>query len=408
MIFRGIIFIFTFIILATRSPFFYFFFFFIFSFISPPPKHYWILVGAYIAVILTGNITYFLQSLMNFLITLEMWRTMVLALMRSRKPGFLVLSGLIVYAVIGGGLQIFILISGTNNVNPFLVFYLYGMIFLLITMSIHLAKQFASVNYELESINVELENRVARRTIELEQANEELRELDKMKSQFVSQASHDLRTPLTAIKGSLDNLLMGIAGDLNEKQSKIMQRATKSVDRLTNLINDVLDLNRIETGRIILEKTDIPFKTLIENILHENRPAAEQKQIQLSFDAEEGDYTLQIDGGKMERVVGELVSNAIKYTPENGTVDVHLSHDDQQVSLSVQDSGLGMTPDECEKIWDRFYRTTASQKFAKGLGLGLSIAKELVELHQGSIELISQQGQGTTFTLRLPRERNSF
>ncbi|MGC9329958.1 MAG: sensor histidine kinase, partial [Candidatus Hinthialibacter sp.] len=173
-------------------------------------------------------------------------------------------------------------------------------------------------------------------------------------------------------------------------------------------INDVLDLNRIETGRIILEKTDIPFKTLIENILHENRPAAEQKQIQLSFDAEEGDYTLQIDGGKMERVVGELVSNAIKYTPENGTVDVHLSHDDQQVSLSVQDSGLGMTPDECEKIWDRFYRTTASQKFAKGSGLGLSIAKELVELHQGSIELISQQGQGTTFTLRLPRERNSF
>jgi signal transduction histidine kinase len=242
--------------------------------------------------------------------------------------------------------------------------------------------------------------------IELQEANAQLIQLDQMKTQFVSQASHDLRTPLTAIKGSLDNLLMGIAGALNEKQQKIMTRATTSVDRLTNLINDVLDLNRMETGRIVLEKTDIPFKILVENIINENRPAAEQKQIQLAFNVTDEDCVLHIDGSKIERVVGELVSNAIKYTPENGTVDVCLSREDNTVSLSVKDTGIGMSPEECKKIWERFYRTSASQKFAKGSGLGLSIAKELVELHDGTIELISEQGKGTTFTLTLPLQKH--
>ncbi len=294
----------------------------------------------------------------------------------------------------------------------------------LIFMTLYLTYRFAKTQKRYATLNVELEDRVDRRTKELEHANEELDttnqylnnanselqeanaqliQLDQMKTQFVSQASHDLRTPLTAIKGSLDNLLMGIAGALNEKQQKVMTRATTSVDRLTNLINDVLDLNRIETGRIVLEKSDIPFKTLVDNIVNENRPAADQKQITLN--ANLGDeITLHIDGSKIERVVGELISNAIKYTPDNGTVDVSLMTDEQNVSLTVKDSGIGMTPEECGKIWERFYRTAASQKFAKGSGLGLSIAKELVELHGGTIEIISEQSKGTTFTLRLPRD----
>ncbi len=237
---------------------------------------------------------------------------------------------------------------------------------------------------------------------ELQHANARLLELDKMKSQFVSQASHDLRTPLTAIKGSLDNLLLGIAGDLNEKQQKVMTRATKSVDRLTNLINDVLDLNRIETGRIVLEKSDVPFKALLENIINENQPAVDQKQINLSLHAKPGDFTLHIDGGKISRVVGELIGNAIKYTPKNGTVEVTLTQTDVQIILSVKDSGIGMTKQECEKIWERFYRTNASKTFAKGSGLGLSIAKELVELHGGTLTVESEAGKGARFCMQLP------
>ena len=160
---------------------------------------------------------------------------------------------------------------------------------IVICMSVSLAYRFAKTNKDLLKLNVELEDRIDRRTAalntmnsELQEANAQLIQLDQMKTQFVSQASHDLRTPLTAIKGSLDNLLMGIAGALNEKQQKVMTRATTSVDQFTNLINDVLDLNRIETGRIVLEKSDITFKALAYNIINENRPASDQKQIQLA------------------------------------------------------------------------------------------------------------------------------
>ncbi|RJP25723.1 MAG: hypothetical protein C4527_16670 [Candidatus Omnitrophota bacterium] len=269
---------------------------------------------------------------------------------------------------------------------------------IVICMSVSLAYRFAKTNRALETLNLELEDRVARRTEELEQANAELREFDKMKSAFVSQASHDLRTPLTAIKGSLDNLILGIAGALTEKQEKIMNRAVKSVDRLTDLVNDVLDLSRIESGMMVLEKSNVPIRTLVENIINENRPAAEQKRIQL-FAYPETDVTMQADAGKLERVVGELISNAIKYTPEGGTIDVTLTQKDDQIMLSVKDSGIGMTKEECEKIWERFYRTNASKTVAKGSGLGLSIAKELVEMHGGTISVVSKQNQGTMFTV---------
>ncbi len=127
----------------------------------------------------------------------------------------------------------------------------------------------------------------------LAETNKQLRELDKMKSQFISQASHDLRTPLTAIKGSLDNLVLGIAGTLSEKQGKIMTRAVKSVDRLTDLVNDVLDLSRIESGRMIVERSNVPFSTLVENIIAENKPAADAKSITLTRN-QKSEYQFQI------------------------------------------------------------------------------------------------------------------
>ncbi len=237
---------------------------------------------------------------------------------------------------------------------------------------------------------------------ELQTANERLLELDKMKSSFVSQASHDLRTPLTAIKSSMDNLIRGIGGGLNEKQEKVLNRALRSVERLTHLINDVLDVNRIESGRMILEKSKVPFEKLVQDAVNENRPAAEQKRIMLQASGLDTSCSMELDAGKMERVVGELVSNAIKYTPEGGNVEVVLGKEDDTIVLSVKDSGIGMTPEECEKIFERFFRTKASQKMAKGSGLGLSIAKELVEMHGGTLSVESEQGRGSTFTMSLP------
>ncbi len=138
-------------------------------------------------------------------------------------------------------------------------------------------------------------------------------------------------------------------------------------------------------------------------MINENKPAAEQRRIQLTANLET-DPTIHADAGKLERVVGELISNAIKYTPEGGEVEVSLTQSDDKVVLSVKDSGIGMTKKECEKIWERFYRTNTSKTFAKGSGLGLSIAKELVEMHGGKLEVESEVGKGSTFTMQMPLE----
>lgn len=266
----------------------------------------------------------------------------------------------------------------------------------------------AIINYpqsiqDLKDLNEKLEERVRERTGELQRANEKLLELDKMKSAFVSQASHDLRTPLTAIKGSLDNLSLGVAGDLSEKQKKVLDRALRSVDRLTNLINDILDLSRIESGRVILKKSQISLKAVVESTLHEVKPAADAKTIHINRIETDSPLFIMGDNGKIERVVNELICNAIKYTPEGGSVEVCLEERDGYAFLFVKDTGIGMTQEETKRIWDRFYRTPDSQNMAKGSGLGLSIAKELIELHEGSIHVESEKGKGTTFIVILPR-----
>ncbi|HOJ60085.1 MAG TPA: ATP-binding protein [bacterium] len=266
------------------------------------------------------------------------------------------------------------------------------------TLTLFLAALAVSRHFQVQKSNLKLQEA----NLRLQQANEELRELDKMKSAFVAQASHDLRTPLTAIKGSLDNLAHGIGGGLTDKQQTIIGRASRSVKRLTGLINDILDISRIESGRMILELNTISLRMLTESILQEEKPAAELKNITLRMEAPPDPFRIRVDASKIERVVGELISNAIKYTPEGGTIEVRLAQTDSSISVTVQDTGIGMRPEEIPKIWERFYRTTASRKIAKGSGLGLSIAKELVELHGGTITVASQEGKGSTFTLTLP------
>lgn len=252
---------------------------------------------------------------------------------------------------------------------------------------------------------------------ELQEKNAELLELDKMKSSFVSQASHDLRTPLTSIKSSLDNLVRGVGGGLNERQNQVIRRALGSVNRLTALINDVLDINRIESGRMVLEKSQFQLESIVKNVIEENQPFANQKKIKINASGLDNTYPLEADAGKIERVIGELVNNAIKYTPESGKIDVALTLDESPsppsaaansprgrgcIVFSVKDNGIGMTKEDCEKIFERFYRVDSAKMKAKGSGLGLSIAKELVEMHGGEIEVDSHLENGTMFILKPP------
>lgn len=238
---------------------------------------------------------------------------------------------------------------------------------------------------------------------QLQLANQKLRDLDQMKTAFVSQASHDLRTPLTTIKSSLDILMRGVGGGLSEKQSNIVERAHRSVNRLNDLINDVLDLSRIESGRMILNKCVIPMRTLVEDLVHENRLVAKQRQITLDLQCGEGLFLVEADAGKMERVISEFIGNALKYTPEGGRVSVRLYQTEpSRIVIEIQDTGIGMSPEEIHRIYDRFYRIPRSADMARGTGLGLSIVKELVEMHGGQILVQSKLNEGTRFTILLP------
>lgn len=238
--------------------------------------------------------------------------------------------------------------------------------------------------------------------VDLQNANRELMELNQMKSAFFSKASHDFRTPLTAVKSSLDNLSCGAAGELNDTQRKIIGMASVSLNRLTKMVNDVLDLNRIETGRVELNKRPLTLEDLADRAVREFRPAAEQKPLTLEWRSVGGPFEGLFDPQVIERVFRELVHNAIKYTPEGGRIEVSLRRENGAAVFSVRDTGIGIDPAEIKKIWEPFYRAHAARHTVKGSGLGLSIVRELLELHGGAIRVDSRPGGGTLFEVELP------
>jgi PAS domain S-box-containing protein len=234
-----------------------------------------------------------------------------------------------------------------------------------------------------------------------------LRELDKLKSDFVSNVSHELRTPLTAIKGSVDNMLDGITGPMNEKQTRYLTRIKSNADRLTRLINELLDLSRIEAGKIDLKPANLALVGLAQEIADNIRPVAVEKLISLEVASDDGGTTAWADRDKIIQVLMNLIGNAVKFTPERGkvTVAVH-KNGDGWVEISVADTGPGILPEEANRIFDRFYQVAqAGKQKAKGTGLGLAICKALVEMHGGKIWMESEVGKGSTFSFTLPAER---
>ncbi|OGQ23797.1 MAG: hypothetical protein A3C54_05795 [Deltaproteobacteria bacterium RIFCSPHIGHO2_02_FULL_60_17] len=231
-----------------------------------------------------------------------------------------------------------------------------------------------------------------------------LRELDKMKSDFVSNVSHELRTPLTSIKGSVDNMIDGITGPLNEKQNRYLTRIKSNADRLTRLINNILDLSRIEAGRIDLKPATLALVPLAQEVAESIRPAAAEKLISLEVVSPDADPTAWADRDKITQVLTNLIGNAVKFTPSHGKVRVAIQRNGAQwMKVSVTDTGPGIPSDETGKIFDRFYQIAPAEKQkARGTGLGLAISKTLVEMHGGKIWLESGTGAGSTFSFTLP------
>ncbi|HKN85241.1 MAG TPA: ATP-binding protein [Nitrospiraceae bacterium] len=234
--------------------------------------------------------------------------------------------------------------------------------------------------------------------------NQQLAELNRLKSSFVSVASHEIRTPVTGIKGYVENMLSGLTGPLTEKQQHYLGRVTSNVDRLMRIIDELLDIARIEAGQIQLQLDTVNVSHLIADVAEALQPLAVQKQICFQQDTSQvsGVY-VKGDEGKLHQVLTNLVHNALKFTPSGGRVDVGAATKEPgTIQISVHDTGPGIPASDLPKIFDRFYSGSSVPPDTRGAGLGLAISKSLIALHGGQLSVSSIPGQGSHFFIDLP------
>jgi signal transduction histidine kinase len=237
---------------------------------------------------------------------------------------------------------------------------------------------------------------------ELEVANRELAAASQHKSEFLANMSHELRTPLNAIIGFSEVLTERMFGELNEKQDEYLKDIYASGTHLLSLINDILDLSKIEAGRMELELTDFDLPMAIENALMLVRERAQRRSLTLHKDVDAEIGQVRADERKIRQVILNLLSNAIKFTPEGGRVDVRAGMVDGMAEISVTDTGVGIAPEDQGAIFEEFRQVGTADKKAEGTGLGLTLCRKFVELHGGRIWVKSQLGAGSTFTFTIP------
>ncbi|WP_455243985.1 ATP-binding protein [Petrachloros mirabilis] len=253
-----------------------------------------------------------------------------------------------------------------------------------------------SAYQQIEELNVGLEAKVRERTAELEQA-------DRLRSQFMSHVSHELKTPLTSIKGFLQNMLDGLTGAVNEKQQRYLSRMLDNSERLIRMIEDLLDRTRIQTGKLELAPAELDLGACVSEVVEQLRPLGQVKRQQLVCLYPDQPLLVWADRDRLFQIVINLVHNAMKFTPEQGSITVAVKQDGvRHAGVSVQDTGPGIPAEFIEKIFDPFFRIKQARTGIKGLGLGLSIVRTLVELHGGTIRAHSSAGEGAELYFTLP------
>jgi len=235
-----------------------------------------------------------------------------------------------------------------------------------------------------------------------------VKEMDRMKSDFVSMVSHEIRSPMNSLLAQIKVILDGLAGDVTEKQRQILERASGKVNNLVNLVSELLDLAKIEAGVVGGQQEEIHLRELLQDQIDFHRPAAEQKDIRLQLEIEEEIPAIEADKQSMEEVMTNLITNAIKYSPAKSEVIVTAGKEGEFASIKVRDTGYGIPEEDLAEIFTRFYRVKdKNTREIHGTGLGLAIVKSIVDAHQGSICVESKLNQGTTFTVLLPPKGNA-
>jgi len=244
----------------------------------------------------------------------------------------------------------------------------------------------------------------------LEKSNQELRRLDEHKSEFISLASHELRPPLTIIKSQVQTVLEGKLGKINKSQVEFLSTVASNVERLIRLVKDLLDLSRIQTGKIEMRCEEVELADLAHYILGLFKAQADKKSIRLKNEIPK-EIGIYADREKVERILINLIGNSLKFTPGGGEISISAKTSGDagnDVVIEVEDSGVGIPEPELEKIFEKFHQVEGtSSESAEGVGLGLAITKGLVEAHHGRIWAESEVGKGSVFRFTLPRSSSA-
>ncbi len=241
----------------------------------------------------------------------------------------------------------------------------------------------------------------------LEKAHSQLQELDRVKSQFFANITHELRTPLTLILTPVDAIIEGELGDFQQHQLTYFRSIRQNGLRLLKLINDLLELSKLEDSQVRLRIEPVEIQTFFKSIFEIVKGMAERKQITLTLDG--SDISVWIDRLHMERVFLNILANALKFTPNQGTIEVRVIEKQELIQIEVEDSGIGVPEEHLNQIFERFFQSDASStRQYGGTGIGLSLVKELVNLHGGEIHAESTEGSGTTIIIELQKGREHF
>ncbi len=232
-----------------------------------------------------------------------------------------------------------------------------------------------------------------------------LKEIDQLKSDFISTVSHEFRTPLTSITMALNMLIAEDLGEINTDQQELLQNSLDDCDRLTNLVEDLLDLSKMESGKIELDIRAVKLKQLTQNTIKHFENQAEEKSIKLYIDDISDDLNVEVDPNKISWVISNLVGNALRYTGEGDEIKISASQRGNLAYVEVYDTGEGIKKSDLSRIFEKFYRSESNES-KTGSGLGLTIAKEIITAHNGRIWVDSEKGSWTRFTFSLPVAKN--
>jgi len=266
-----------------------------------------------------------------------------------------------------------------------------------------LSENFNLMAENLKAQYISLENQLEIRTQESAAARDSATSANRSKSEFVSFVSHELKLPMTSIKGYSDLILSGATGPLNEHQTSFLTTIRNNVNRMAALVSDLADISRIENDNMRLERREVPIWDVIDEVVTMMRPQIAQKEQTITVDIPNELPKAWVDRHRLAQILTNLVNNANKYTATGGAIVVHARQDDNMIQLEVKDTGYGISPEDQQKLFSKFFRSADDKvREVAGNGLGLCITKNLIELHGGRIWFTSEYRKGTSFCFTVP------